>query len=478
MIRCAPRRFIVAALLIAPLVVVAAGCPRLNFEVRLEPNDRGLQRTLTVWLDGVKKGTSPQNVRPDQPPQDELTRRLVELFPERLTTDADLRQSFRGTFADKMPADVGGSGRYEAIESPLGTAYWYVERFRGSDDFDAQLYDRRASADRLTDLVVGWFDLELKGSPHKDAAHRWLHQDFRQDLRNVTAFFLVSHSRPNEDADEDETPAAEKSERVPDGHPLLRVAQYCIERGYLSPAELTLLTVDDEKREVEVLRLARRMLGKSAKLSPQEADKAFAFLAPTKECEESWRDYLRTTPEYARLLSTWKKSKKPSESEPDPMKVVEQLIMPTLVDPALLPAGDLVRVSLKTRARPYLLNGEYDAHESTVNWSGSLSPSGYGLPLLCTAAWSVPDEKFQTAHFGRVVLKGKKLAQFAALYREVPEPLRSDFAKHLASLKPSDALADQLRARDFKPTDPSDKIAPAAAAAVGRMFELLSENLK
>jgi len=249
------------------------------------------------------------------------------------------------------------------------------------------------------------------------------------------------------------------------------VAQHCLERGYLSPAELTLLTAESDDREKEVLRLARRMLGKSAKLSPQEADKAFAFLVPTKECEESWREYLRTTPEYARLLSTWKKSKKPSESEPDPMKVVEQLIMPTLVDPALLPAGDLVRVSLKTRARPYLLNGEYDADESTVNWSGSLSPSGYGLPMLCTAAWSVPDEKFQAAHFGSVALQGEKLAQFAALYRSLPTALRAEFAEHLAALKPGEGLRGRIR--DFTPAAPADV---SAHAALERLLELLAEN--
>lgn len=456
------------ALVLALVGLTAGGCTRDVYELKLEPGAKGLTRTLTVWNEPF----TPTPNTPNNRLKPEKLKPLGELYPERTTTDADIRQTFRGTFTEKMPADIGGSGTYESYDSPLGSAHWYVERFRGSDDFDAQLYDRRAAADRLADLVVGWFDLQLKDSPHKDAAHRTLHQDFRQDLRNVTAFFLVSPSKTDAPPPAEETTPGNEALKAPESHPLIRVGQYLIERGYFTPGELTALIAKDPGREAEVLRFARRKLGRNLKLTEAEADKAFEFLTPSESTATSWRDYLRTTPEYTRLLNGWKKSKKPTEPEqPDPLKVIEQLVMPTLIDPALLPTGDDVRVELKTPTRPYLTNGEYDADDGTVRWRGSLNAAGFGMPLLCTAAWSVPNEKFQTTHTRGVMLKGEKLAQFVALYHALPEKLRAEYAAYLATLKPLDALRDTVP--DFKPAAPVDA---AASTVLHRLKEILAQN--
>lgn len=457
------------ALVLALVGLTAGGCTRDVYELKLEPGAKGLTRTLTVWNEPF----TPTPNTPNNRLKPEKLKPLGELYPERTTTDADIRQTFRGTFTEKMPADIGGSGTYESYDSPLGSAHWYVERFRGSDDFDAQLYDRRAAADRLADLVVGWFDLQLKDSPHKDAVHRTLHQDFRQDLRNVTAFFLVSPSKTEAPPPADIGPPGNETLKAPEAHPLLRVGQYLIERGYFTPGELTALIAKEPGREAEVLRFARRKLGRNLKLTEAEADKAFEFLTPSESTATSWRDYLRTTPEYTRLLNGWKKSKKPTEPEqPDPLKVIEQLVMPTLIDPALLPTGDDVRVELKLPAMPYLTNGEYDKDDDTVRWRGTLNGAGFGLPLLCTAAWSVPHEKFQVAHLGNVKLKGDKLAQFAALYHSLPKRLQAEYAEHLASLKPGEGLKDRIS--KFLPAGAVDA---AASAVMARMNDLLGENL-
>lgn len=458
-----------ALLVVCSISVVATlGCTRDVYELKLEPGEKGLARTLTVW----NEPTSPSPTAPLNRLKAEKLKLLGELYPERTTTDADIRQTFRGTFSDKMPADIGGSGTYETFDSPLGGAHWYVERFRGSDDFDAQLYDRRAAADRLADLVVGWFDLELKDSPHKDAVHRVLHQDFRQDLRNVTAFFLISSSKPDAHAPTDEATPDNLMLKAPEAHPLVRVGQYLIERGYFTPGELTALVAKEPGREAEVLRVMRRKLGRDLNLTAAEADKAFEFLTPSEATAASWRDYLRTTPEYTRLLSGWKKSKKPADpDEPDPLKVIEQLMMPTLIDPALLPTGDDVRVELKTPIQPYLTNGEYDAGDGAIRWRGSLNAAGFGLPMICTAAWSVPNEKFQSAHFRDVLIKGEKLAQFAALYHSLPTQLRTEYADYLATLKPADALRETMP--DFKPVEPVDE---ASGSAIKRLQEILAQN--
>jgi len=447
------------------VLLFAAGCQRDVYEVKLEPSDKGLVRTISVWREGEPQPTKPEDVKPHQRHNAEQLSRLGELYPERLTNDADIHQTFRGTFAEKMPADVGGSGTYEAIDSPLGSSHSYVERFRGSGDFDAQIYDHRAAADRLTEITMGWFDEQLKTSPHKAAVRRWLHQDFRQDLRNVVAFLLVA---PRSLDDTGEGPIHLTDPGKPTDNPMLRIMQYLVERGYFGAAEAVRLR-SSESQGPWLLTFARRKLGNVCKLSPAEADKEFAFLAPTEECAESWRVYLRTTPEYARLLNEWKKSKKPKVEEPDPGKVIEEIVMPMVVS-AFNTRSDSVRIQLKVPVPPYLHNGELV--EDTIHWRRLLNPAGYGTPLVCTAMWSVPNREFQLKHFGKVALHGEKLAVFASLYRSLSAARQAEFTKHLTSLEPGDAL--KIRAGDFRP---QAAVGPEEGTTIERLTELLAQNL-
>lgn len=451
----------------ALVLLFAAGCQRDVYEVTLEPSEKGLIRTISVWREGEAQSTKPEEVKPHQRHNAEQLRRLGELYPERLTNDADIHQTFRGTFVDKMPADVGGSGTYETIDSPLGSSHSYIERFRGSGDFDAQIYDHRAAADRLTELTIGWFDEQLKASSHKDAVRRWLHQDFRQDLRNVVAFLCTSPDGIDKSA---ENVIKFSSFRFSDGNPLLRIMQYLVERGYLGPGEMIAMK-DSDSGGPRMLLIARRKLGKACGLSEAEAEKEFAFLAPTEACGESWRAYLRTTPEYARLLNQWRKAKKANEEEPDPAKVIEEIIAPMFVS-FFNAQSDAVRIQLKLPRRPYLYNGEYDVDSSTIHWQRLLNQPGYGTPLVCTAFWSVPNEEFQLKHFGKLAIHGEKLAVFASLYRSLSAARQAELTKHLTSLAPGDALKE--RARDFTPAAPLDS---AEGATIERLTDLLAENL-
>ncbi|MCE9604548.1 MAG: hypothetical protein K8U03_06535 [Planctomycetia bacterium] len=461
-------------ILMSVLILSAVGCERDVYDLRLEPADKGLVRTLTVWRESEAPAasTAPENVKPNKPHKPEQLKRLGELYPERVTGDADIRQTFRGTFTKKMPVDFGGSGTYEMLDSPLGSAHWYLERFRGNDDLDGQLYDRRTAADRVTDLTVAWFDERLKDSQHREPVHRLLHQEFRQDLRNISIFFSMAPARHEPEATNENERTGSETKLVPHDHPLLRVGQYCIEQGYFTSGELTALIAQDSNREMEILRLVRRLLGKNCKLDATEADKEFAFLAPTDEFAESWRTLLKTTPEYARLLNAWKKLKKPDEEKPEPFQVLEELMTPTIAGPGFLETGDDLRLQLRIPARPYLTNGAFDVDESVVRWRGALNSPSLGLPMLCMASWSVPNEKFQVAHFGSVALKGEALASFVALYGTLAPAHQAEFVKHLNALEPGDALRG--RARDFALVERADA---ATMATIDRLGELLAENL-
>src|SRR5207244_2721483 len=90
----------------APAILLTAlvGCEKqvTVYDLRLAPQAEGLERSLTVWREqgGVDQ--------PNKPLPDDELQRLGALYPKRISTDADIRQTFRGVFQGKLPADVGG----------------------------------------------------------------------------------------------------------------------------------------------------------------------------------------------------------------------------------------------------------------------------------------------------------------------------------------------------------------------------------
>lgn len=446
---------------LAILLVATLGCETRVYQLRLEPIDGGLRRTLTVWKE--KQGEMP-NLRFETA---EL-KRLAGLFPERLTVPEDVRQTFRGTFAERMPADVGGHGTYRTVVTPLGTASWYWERFRGTTDPDGEWYDRRAAVDRLVDLTVGWFDERLSDAPHQAAVHRFLDRDFRQDARNVALFCWLATSDDRPDAvmfDASPTPR-----RAPDR--LLNAGQYLVERGYLEPHGAAFDFSSDAATAAAGLRTLRRLLAAKSGLDVERADALFPFLTDPDEVGASWREQLKQTPEYARLKQEWKPDpEQPGETAgPDPNLVVETLFAQAVTF-ELTGNRDELRLTLVVPAAPHETNGEYDAAGGTIAWLRHLH-GRRELPTVCYAAWAVPNEKFQTAHFGGVPLTSAALAKFAGYYGQLTAPQRAEVAAHLKTIEPGDALRG--RVRDFRFTGEADDHARYVAE---QLLDVLYESL-
>lgn len=451
------------ALLWAALV----GCEKqvTIFNLRQSPQADGLERSLTVWREqgGLDK--------PNKPLPDEELKRLATLYPKRTSTDADIRQTFRGVFLGKLPADVGGRGSYEVAATVLGTSYTYLERFRGSTDLDAELYDRRAAADRFCDLVVAWFDKQLADAPERQAVHRFLHQEFREDVRNLAAMAWLaaaeSSTAPKPDAgggDVQVLPAV-----------AVRILDYLVEHDYLAAHE-TRSIASELQDEEDRWHWLRRLLARKSGLEPSAAEGTLGFLRESEGLYASWNEHLRATPEYARIRkqAQGRTSPEGESGEPEPTIVLEQLLEPTIHD--FTAAIDWVhhdelRLSLVLPVAPHETNGLWDESDRSVRWSGRLREKG-GAPTVCYALWTTPDEKFQHAHFGRTVIEGDELAQFAAMHRSLTAEQRAEFDKHLTSLEPGDAIKG--RVQDFQFVGAADE---AAKRTVRRMVEVLASAL-
>jgi hypothetical protein len=431
-----------ALLLAAAAALLPAGCVHyMVYEIRLEPRPEGLQRMLSAERIGNQRSSTGKN-----PPDAEMER-LASLYSERLTTGSEPKQTFRGLFAEKLPADVGGAGSYRRIDTPLGSACWYTERFRGADDLDAEHYARRAAADRLADLAVGWFDEQMKDSPHHAAVRKFLHQDFRQDLRNVVAY-LGDTFQPKEPVPNEKTA---KFEQLPG--PTAGLIAFLSERGYLEPGGPTSVVRYYDEEQIQLGEI-RRLLARKSGIPADEADRAFPFLTDQTAIGLSVAAYLKRTPEYEQLRKSWKPDpNKPEVTEPDPFAVLVNLFG-QLCDLSFIFGRDELTLSLAVPIKPYLTNGAYEPHDGLVTWRTEL-PTRRERPYVCLAHWAVPDEKAQSELFGKVRLENENLATFAVLFAGLPAKRQKEFADFVEAARRDPTVRERNEKSPF--SEPIDE---------------------
>ncbi len=81
---------------------------------------------------------------------------MAKIYPRNLAMVPVIRSLstvFAGTFRKQTPADVGGAGRYSYFPNEMGNAWVYIERFRGDDDLENRLNQRRAAAKLCTQWI-------------------------------------------------------------------------------------------------------------------------------------------------------------------------------------------------------------------------------------------------------------------------------------------------------------------------------------
>lgn len=452
------------------LTLVLGGCQRNCYEIEITPDGQGFRRKLTCWHEGggPAEDDGDDSAASALPP--EKLARIGRLYEKRETPDDARKHVFVGRFRGQTPADVGGSGSYTQFRSSLGTATLYVERFRGDDDLEGELARRRKAADRLADLLLGWFEAELAGEPNFDPLRRFLDDDLRRDLKNLVVYAwthdAVSGDRPD------------RWNGLP-----ARVGQYLYERGYLSPGDMpglfrAAVTEDPDPLLGHLQRLAARKMGVP---DDRPVPESLAFLSSARRAVASWEKYLRTTDAFEQRMRQWKQRRKtdPNAAEPDPMDLVEELVGQEMVVIGLPQHPDSLQVTLHTRRKPFAGNGQWDDDRRSVRWEASLRHRR-SLPVLCFAFWSKPNVRAQEAHFGRAVLRGAELAQYALWYSALDEQEARQWDRLIRGCRPDGDLRGRLEefrfAADPKPDPERPDQTPASLADLPR--ELLLDALK
>lgn len=434
---------------VSMLAIVVTGCAHDCYVVEMTPHGGRFERQLTCWhvQPGSEDGKTADEI---QPLSKEQLARLGKLYERRETPGDAKKHVFAGSFSGRTPGDVGGAGSYTHFRSTMGTLSIYVERSRGQDDPESMLAKRRAAADQLVDLVVGWFESEMGSEPNFDGLRRFLDEDLRRDIKNLGIYVWAGD-------------VATRYKAKPDAEFWIRAGQYLIERDYFRPAELPqfarfALTQDDAFLLARVQRIAARKLGLP---EGERRPPSLAFLDDLEQVQDSWDRYVRTTEYFQNRLRRHKAEHADDESPPappTPNDVSRELIAEAVLYFDFSLAADSLEVKLHCSSRPFDTNGKWDAEKRIVRWSGKLTKNP-SLPTLCSAIWSDPDREFQTKHFGKTVLTDGDLAQYVLWYGGLHDDEQGEWDSFLSKLTPGKPLIPAIKSFRFSadpPPDPGD----------------------
>jgi hypothetical protein len=490
------RRGIPIALCLLMLAVLVTGCPRNEYIVELIPHGDTIERRLTFYrADGSDSNGVPSYQAFDA---DELAA-ITRFYPSTAVQHNGNRHLAVARFGSAMPADIGGAGSFTNVSTTLGSASFYLERFRGNDDLVAANAKRLHAADQLVDLVIGWSKKELGGERGYPQLHRFLDIDFRNDVKNLSLYGWMMAAAPGDKDWNGEEFA-------------VRMGQYLVERGYLDLSDLPELQHVAEGNDGRpLMRLIQRMVaGKLGIPKSKPIPRSLYFLAEPDRALESWSRYLAKTSRYRALLHHWQAEQLKADagtlknrvrrvfdrnwtnspsgtvnppSKPEPMEVVYEsageLVGMNSVS-VISSANDHLTVKLSLAGAPAHSNGKWDQSHGQLLWDSDLDQQWGRLPVFCYASWSVADADFQKRHFGRVILAGDALQQYCLWRAGLNAAQAGEWDALLAGLGPGDEIRKKLESFLFSNEAVSTVAVPSqqqvpSASEYGRRL-ILSES--
>lgn len=424
-----PRWRAVASFASLSLLLAFLGCTQKVYEIELRPDGQFMQRTLTVRSESVDADSEDVS---SPLPEKELDRlhAFYDSANDKIEND---RHTFSGRFENRMPADVGGDGRFVHFESPLGSTSYYSERFRGEDDLLRSMQHRETASDSIITLLLNWAETEIADPEIRQRVKTFLDGEFRRDAKNV-ALYCWTHAMLS-DLDEEKT-----MQRLS-----ARVLQYLVERDYVSLTEIPrMLRVVNAGTEASQFELLRKIVLNKLGLPEYE----LAILADEEQFTESLRRSVRDTDLYREAVAKKREQKADGEVEEslDPIDLfINYTLQATL--PNMFAGVNSVHVTLHCDTPPFFTNATWDEASRSASWKSSIDD--VNVPSMVFAAWSVPDQTMQTQCFGRTVLSGESLAQFVVWYGGLGAEEKTHYDDFLAELRPSENLIDEIESFDF-----------------------------
>jgi hypothetical protein len=117
--------------------------------------------------------------------------------------------------------------------------------------------------------------------------------------------------------------------------------------------------------------------------------------------------------------------------------------------------ADHLTVKLVLKHAPDHSNGKWQ--DGQVVWDIELPPNR-PLPALCYANWNNPDDQFQPAHFGRVLLAGDELTKYNLWRNALAQADGQAWDAFLAGLQPSPDLKQKIQAFQLAAGDDQNQL--------------------
>jgi hypothetical protein len=425
-------------LLLASLCVTfyLLGCPEAEYTLNLRPTDTGLARELTVSYHN--------GARADEMAESMATSMAAMYGTTTTSGRAPTTQTYFRVFPDTMPNDVGGAGLYLTYKTSLGSAFIYIERFRGSLDVADQVEARLKAAEELNDLLVGWFATELGKDPAWPKLREWMKTDVRRDMRNLAVYAFAGSVTSGENAL---------------GDWLARTGEFLWERGYIHKEDMNQVGRMQDLG-LSFLWIARARV--SERLASFRGPGAAGgevtppFLMTLDGFAGSMTRYVAAAPAYRdrvaeavrrRMTETQAAARvQTAQSQPTREELegfgVEKIITPLMQ--GLMPTSfsrndDPLRVVLQVTAEPTATNGKFYG-TGKICWDTVVEVrsemGGMNYPVMCYAIVVQPDEVFQVKHFGRVVFGGGDLVKYGVWHKALSQVEAAAWDKMIEGLSP------------------------------------------
>jgi hypothetical protein len=146
---------------------------------------------------------------------------------------------------------------------------------------------------------------------------------------------------------------------------------------------------------------------------------------------------------YRAQVKEWERKRKtdPKQAPPKPLDAADDLVTELLFE-FQDGEADHLTVKLALNRAPDHTNGKW--RDGQVVWTADLD-ANRPLPAFYYASWSNPDVKFQTDHFGGVILDGDELSQYCLWQAALGGEQVQEWESFLASVQPRPDLKAKIK---------------------------------
>ena len=342
----------------------------------------------------------------------EIIEHLSKIYDQPIPKTEDTVLTFTGTFVNTIPNDFGNTGFFFKLTSPLGSFISYSEQLSGNINPGSQLQDFFDAADGAVYLVDGWLGSQLSDVPGWEKFHNFLVKEFKDDIKNFYLYFVNTQIGLNNNFQKEDI-------WWNNIHELTQLTFYLQKKGYLTTNHVRQLLQKISKTSLR--RKYRKIIYSilENKLN-KETNKAFVnklvCLLEAESTNKTFETYLATTnAATSKIAEALLKCEKAGKSINKAEDLLELMCGIPFHDFELIPFDkDQVLISLKCPGKPISTNGKYDEKKQEITWTCKIRKFIY--PSIAQAMWAEPNLTYQTNHFGKIIIEGKKLSEFVILY--------------------------------------------------------------